>query len=478
MNVLEHKRRGLLARDRLDEDPHGEEELLAVLYDTVGIEPEQDRKVPRHRFVGDALLQLRKADVGRVALEDPAQLLDLGREREVGAALAVRQRAPVDGAAAELLHDAVELLGQPRLPDSRRAEDGDQVRDRLAGNALPGSAQDIEFAATPYEISGMVPLAGRVALTDGDPGFHRVGLPLGLDRRCLLVLDRVARGLVRPSTREHAADRSGRLQARGRVDDVPGNHRLAELRPRPERDERLSGVDGDPNLNIELAEPAHAVAHGHRCPHGPLGVVAVSGRRPEDGHNRVADELLDYASERLELLPDEVVIRAQERPDVLRVELLGARREADEVDEDNGDDPPLVPPSRRPRVERLPAGETEFGDLGVLLAAVGAGEHVLSVRCAAASFDPATLSDRPGGVPEWPKGTGCKPVGSAYGGSNPPAPTSTQSSSSSTTESASPLEVFAQGLSSFGSSSSRSVSVRPSSSIAAVCPKTALPNQG
>src|SRR5205823_1342125 len=27
------------------------------------------------------------------------------------------------------------------------------------------------------------------------------------------------------------------------------------------------------------------------------------------------------------------------------------------------------------------------------------------------------------GVPEWPKGTGCKPVGSAYGGSNPPAPT-------------------------------------------------------
>src|SRR5450631_1908576 len=30
----------------------------------------------------------------------------------------------------------------------------------------------------------------------------------------------------------------------------------------------------------------------------------------------------------------------------------------------------------------------------------------------------------PGGVPERPKGTGCKPVGSAYGGSNPPAPIS------------------------------------------------------
>ena len=28
-----------------------------------------------------------------------------------------------------------------------------------------------------------------------------------------------------------------------------------------------------------------------------------------------------------------------------------------------------------------------------------------------------------GGVPEWPKGTDCKSVGSAFGGSNPPLPT-------------------------------------------------------
>src|SRR5690242_6814549 len=38
--------------------------------------------------------------------------------------------------------------------------------------------------------------------------------------------------------------------------------------------------------------------------------------------------------------------------------------------------------------------------------------HGLRLQCAAL----------PGGVPERPKGTGCKPVGSAYGGSNPPAP--------------------------------------------------------
>ena len=29
-----------------------------------------------------------------------------------------------------------------------------------------------------------------------------------------------------------------------------------------------------------------------------------------------------------------------------------------------------------------------------------------------------------GGIPEWPKGTDCKSAGNAFGGSNPPSPTS------------------------------------------------------
>ena len=32
----------------------------------------------------------------------------------------------------------------------------------------------------------------------------------------------------------------------------------------------------------------------------------------------------------------------------------------------------------------------------------------------------------PAGVPEWPKGAGCKPAGSAFGGSNPPPCTPVQ----------------------------------------------------
>jgi hypothetical protein len=56
----------------------------------------------------------------------------------------------------------------------------------------------------------------------------------------------------------------------------------------------------------------------------------------------------------------------------------------------------------------------------------------------------------PGGVPEWPKGTGCKPVGSAYGGSNPPAPTPAKDSNTlaalSGASMASPLSFAATSL--------------------------------
>jgi hypothetical protein len=41
---------GLLARKRLDEHAHREEELLAIVDAAVGIEPHQDRQVPGDRL--------------------------------------------------------------------------------------------------------------------------------------------------------------------------------------------------------------------------------------------------------------------------------------------------------------------------------------------------------------------------------------------------------------------------------------------
>src|SRR5262249_5996405 len=158
------------------------EELLAIVHRAFGIEPEQDREVACDRLVGNALAQLRPADLGRVALEDPAEDLHMRREGEVGTALAVRQRAPVNGAPPPLLYRCRELLGQASLADAGRAEDGDEVRDRLPGHALPDPAQNLELARPSDEVAGEAPLASPMERPQRDPRLHRLGFPLGDDR--------------------------------------------------------------------------------------------------------------------------------------------------------------------------------------------------------------------------------------------------------------------------------------------------------
>ena len=61
----------------------------------------------------------------------------------------------------------------------------------------------------------------------------------------------------------------------------------------------------------------------------------MGDRSAEDGHDRVADVLLDHASEPLDLLANAGVVGLQGRVHVLRVGRVGAGREPDEVDEDD-----------------------------------------------------------------------------------------------------------------------------------------------
>jgi len=63
----------------------------------------------------------------------------------------------------------------------------------------------------------------------------------------------------------------------------------------------------------------------------------VRERRPEHRHHRVADELLNRSTVPLELGTDPRVVGAEQRLDVLGVELLRTGREADEVTEQTRD---------------------------------------------------------------------------------------------------------------------------------------------
>ena len=70
---------------------------------------------------------------------------------------------------------------------------------------------------------------------------------------------------------------------------------------------------------IDLAD---GVTNYECCAHRAFRVVAVRERRAEQTHDGVADELLDDTSERLDLQPDSLVVRRQERLHLFRVETL------------------------------------------------------------------------------------------------------------------------------------------------------------
>ena len=74
---------------------------------------------------------------------------------------------------------------------------------------------------------------------------------------------------------------------------------------------------------------------------GTLGVVLAGGRCAPDRHHRIADELLDGAAVAADHVRGELEVAGQRVADVLGVTLLGERREADEVGEEDGDEAPL-----------------------------------------------------------------------------------------------------------------------------------------
>ena len=66
---------------------------------------------------------------------------------------------------------------------------------------------------------------------------------------------------------------------------------------------------------------------------GPERVVVVGARRAEDGHRRVADELLELAPVPADGLADGREVRVLDGGQVLRIQALGQRREPDQVGE-------------------------------------------------------------------------------------------------------------------------------------------------
>jgi hypothetical protein len=188
--------------------------------------------------------------------------------------------------------------------------------------------------------------SGAVAEPDRFPRPHRLALALGDHLAGVAVLDRARGRAVGRFAHEDAVDGRGALQARRRVDDVAGDHPFALARERIERDHRLTGVDSQADSQVDdlhhLVQLGHRIAHRERRPDGALRIVLVCDGGPEDGHDRVPDELLDDSPEALDLGSDSREVRRQQAAHVLRVQPLGVCGRVDEIGEEDAHDLALL----------------------------------------------------------------------------------------------------------------------------------------
>ena len=110
--------------------------------------------------------------------------------------------------------------------------------------------------------------------------------------------------------------------------------------------EHLAGVDADPHAQLVggmlLAEVAQRGLHRQRRADGAVGVVLVRDRRPEQRHDRVAEHLVDDAAVGLDVGDEQREGGVDQALDLFGVAAFGDRREADDVGEQHGDDPPFL----------------------------------------------------------------------------------------------------------------------------------------
>ena len=230
------------------------------------------------------------------------------------------------------------------FPDPGSSDHRDDLRPVVGAHLVPERREQLELLARP--INGA---RGARSCSSGRRRPSRIGIGsafLHRDRIHRLVLEGPARGEERPRADDHAPGRRQRLEPGDGVHHVAGRDALAPLRRVAERDDRLARVhrdaDGEPQLRVLLVQRFEGADDRDGRLDGARRVVLVGQRRAEDADDRVADELLDGAAERLDLVADARVVRPEPRPDVLWVGAVRVGGRADEVREEHRDDLALL----------------------------------------------------------------------------------------------------------------------------------------
>ena len=296
---------------------------------------------------------------GRVPLLD----LEAGPEdleqRQVRCAVAIGRALALEPRDRLTLQRLPELEQQPRLADTRLADDthdlalpGSRALPALAEEAqLPPSTRQGTQPALHADLEAAAPRAPPRDVEDP----HRLGPALDGDGPQRLGADVALHGPVRGLGHEHVAGLGERLQARRQVRRVAdGGVVHAQVVADAPHDHR-SGIDAEPQPEIDTQLPpdlpaiaADGLVDGEGGVDGAERVVLQRDGGAEERHQPIAEELVHRALVAMDRLGHEPQDAVHDLVHRLRLELGGQPRGIDQVAEHDADLFPL-PLHRPPR---------------------------------------------------------------------------------------------------------------------------------
>ena len=280
----------------------------------------------------------------------------------------------VSGEAVDVLE---ELPGEAGLADARDAGDEHESSRTALSRDVEELLDEVKLVVATNEGSFQDSRTLRTGDRGDDPGrleeVNRLGLAFQLVLAGVDIRDRRHAGSTGHLLDVAAPRRCSRLDARRGVHPVPDDEALLGGLGRC----GATGHDPDPGLKLALVRGAVGGDGRDKLdpgPHGALGVVLLRYWGTPDGHDRVADELLDDASISRHDGPGELEVARQELTYLLGVPALCERGEADKVAEQHRDVTNLGGPGddARRRVGyllRRGRGRTRSSDRGPAVAA-------------------------------------------------------------------------------------------------------------
>ena len=160
----------------------------------------------------------------------------------------------------------------------------------------------------------------------------------------------------------------------------PATIALALLRPGAERDERLARVDADAELELGLLVERSSRGSASAARTARSGSSSCATGAPKTAITASPMNFSTVPPKRSSSSRRRAWYGRSSAAHVLRIQLLGARREADEVGEEDRDDLALLAHGWLLGRERCPARVAETRAVRILLAAHGALSHGERVR--------------------------------------------------------------------------------------------------